>query len=335
MPRDATTLNTWAIAVAQVLDAQGLDSASLFAQAGLDPAILRDPNGRYPVRRMAQLWKLAVQATGDPCLGLRAAEYVQPATFHSLGLAVLMSQSLEDALRRGARFSRIVSNAVDVDVEDTPGGIKQLVRFRDDVPQVDEAIDLFMAASLKMGHLLSGGTVQPAQIKFQRRVTPEMELEFRNFFKIPIEFGATENSFVVPHELARRPLPMANPALARQNDQVVMEYLARFDGARIAEKVRAELISRLAAGEPARGDVAAALNLSEKTLQRRLKEEDTSYQRILEETRCELAQQYLRDGGASVCEVTFRLGFSDQSSFTRAFKRWTGVAPGAFRELPA
>ncbi|MGH8455084.1 MAG: helix-turn-helix domain-containing protein, partial [Nevskiales bacterium] len=191
--------------------------------------------------------------------------------------------------------------------------------------------DLFMASSVKMGHILSGGGVQPTQIRLCRSATPEMEIEFRTFFMAPIEFGARENSFLIPLELARRPLPMANPALARQNDQVVMEYLAQFDGARISEKVRAELITRLPAGEPSRADVATALHFSEKTLQRRLRDEDSSYQVILDETRRELAQQYLREGRVSVCEITFRLGFSDQSSFTRAFKRWTGRAPGEFR----
>jgi AraC-like DNA-binding protein len=331
MAREATTLNTWAICVARTLDARGIDSAKLFAEAGLDPAVMRDPNGRYPVSRMSRMWKLAVQASNDPGIGLHAAEYVQPATFHSLGLAVLASQTLEDALQRGARFSRIVSNAVDVFVEDTPEGIRQIVRFREGIPQVDEAVDLFMASSLKMGHILTGGRAQPTRLKLRRKATPEMEVEFRSFFMAPVVFEAEENSFLVTHELARRPLPMANPALARQNDQVVMEYLARFDSARVSEKVRAELISRLPAGEPSRADVAGALHFSEKTLQRRLRDEGTSYQEILDETRRELAQQYLREGRASVCEITFRLGFSDQSSFTRAFKRWTGRAPGEFR----
>ncbi len=331
MAREATTLNTWAICVARTLDARGLDSTALFIEVGLDPEIMRDPNGRYPVSRMSRLWKLAVQTSGDPCIGLHAAEYVQPTTFHSLGLAVLASQSLEDAMRRGARFSRIVSNAVDVSVESTDMGVKQVVRFREDVRQVDEAIDLYMASTLKMGHILTGGKAQPMQLRLRRSVTPEMEVEFRSFFMAPIEFEAEENSFLISHELAQRPLAMANPALARQNDQVVMQYLAQFEDANVSEKVRAELISRLPAGEPSRGEVASALNFSEKTLQRRLRDEGTSYQDILDETRRELAQHYLSESHASVCEITFRLGFADQSSFTRAFKRWTGCAPGAFR----
>lgn len=331
MVREATTINTWAIAIARTLDARGIDSVRLFTEAGLDPALLRDPNGRYPVLKMAHLWKLAVAATGDACLGLRAAAYVQPATFHSLGLAMMASQNLEDALQRTARYSRIVSNAVDIVIERTAEGVKEVVRFLDGVPVVEEAIDLVMASTAKMGRMLTGLERLPIEIRLCRQGDAAMQAEFAAYFACPVQFGAEENSLLIPHAWMQQPLPMANPDLARQNDRVVMEYLRRFDGARVSEKVRAELISRLPAGEPARADVAAALNMSEKTLQRRLRDEDSSYQGVLDETRRELAQQYLRNRQVSVCEVTFRLGFSDQSSFTRAFKRWTGVSPGEFR----
>ena len=117
MSEEATTINTWAIALVRTLDARGCDGRALLAEAGLDPALLGDPNGRAPVPGMVRLWRLAVAATGDPCLGLKVAAHVQPATFHSLGLALLASQTLEDALQRSARFSRIVSNAVEVRIE--------------------------------------------------------------------------------------------------------------------------------------------------------------------------------------------------------------------------
>lgn len=331
MAREATTLNTWAIAISRTLEARGLDSASLFVEVGLDPQFLRDPNGRYPVSKMAKLWRLAVETSGDPCFALKASAYVQPATFHSLGLAMMASQNLEDALQRTARFSRIVSNAVDVVIEHTPRGVKEVVRFLDGVPTVDEGIDLFMASTLKLGRMLTGVENLPVEIRLCRDGSAETRAEFEKFFGCSIEFRAEENSLLVPHEWMSLPLPMANPELARKNDRVVMEYLRSFDGARVSEKVRAELISRLPAGEPARADVAGVLNMSEKTLQRRLRDEETNYQQILDETRSELAKQYLSERQLSVCDVTFRLGFSDQSSFTRAFKRWTGVSPGEFR----
>jgi AraC-like DNA-binding protein len=338
MSREATTLNTWANALVRTLQSRGLDTAALLRRAGLEPAMLQDPNGRVPVRSMSRLWALAVEESGDPCLGLKAAAFIQPATFHGLGMALLASQNLGDALQRSARFSRIVSSAADITIERTPRGLKQVMRWRAEVPLVEAAIDLIMASTLKMGMLLLGMDEQaprPLELRLQRSATPAMRAEFEAYFGCPIWFEDQENSLLVPQEWIERPLPMANPQLARQNDLVVMEYLSRFDGARLAEKVRAELISRLPAGEPPRGEVATALHLSEKTLQRRLKDEDTSYQQVLDEVRRELAQQYLREGPISVCEVTFRLGFSDQSSFTRAFRRWTGQTPGEFRSQPA
>ena len=332
--REDTSLNTWVNALVLTLQSFGCDADALLVRAGLDPTLIKDPNGRSPVRNMVRLWRLAVEETGDPCLGLKAAEFVQPATFHSLGLALLASQTLEDSLQRAARFSRIVSSAADISIEHTPRGVKQLLCWRADGPAVDEAIDLMMASSVKMGALVLGlrpSEVQELELRLRRSATPALRAEFEAYFRCPIWFDADENSLLIPHEWMKRPLPMANPQLARQNDLVVMEYLSRFDGARLAEKVRAELISRLPAGEPLRVDVAGALGMGEKTLQRRLKDEGTSYQQVLDEVRRDLAQQYLREGPMSVCEVTFQLGFSDQSSFTRAFRRWTGKTPGEFR----
>ena len=332
--REDTSLNTWVNALVLTLQSRGCDADALMVRAGLDPAAIKDPNGRSPVTCVARLWRLAVEATGDPCLGLKAAAFVQPATFHSLGLALLASQNLEDSLQRAARFSRIVSSAAEITIEHTPRGVKQLMHWRAEGPVVDEAIDLMVASSLKMGMLVLGlnpEELRQLELRLRRSATPAMRAEFEAYFRCPIWFEAEENSLLLPHEWMKRPLPMANPQLARQNDLVVVEYLSRFDGARVAEKVRAELISRLPAGEPLRADVATALHMGEKTLQRRLRDESTSYQEILDEVRRDLAQQYLREGPMSVCEVTFQLGFSDQSSFTRAFRRWTGKTPGEYR----
>ncbi len=338
MSREATTINTWSIALVRALDAAGHDGHALLAQAGIDRQALQDPNGRTPVKSMARLWRLAVDATGDPCFGLKVSAFIQPATFHSLGLALLTSQNLEDALLRSARFSRIVSNAADVSIEPTANGIKQVVRWRADIPVVDEGIDLLMASTLKIGVLLlalDANTPRPLELHLQRAATPAMRAEFERHFACPIHFEASENALLIPAEWARRPLPMANAQLARRNDIVVMEYLARFDTDAMAERVRAELISRLVSGEPTRADIATALCLSEKTLQRRLQAEQTTFQQLLDEVRRELALSYLRERHATVCDVTFRLGFSDQSSFTRAFRRWTGLTPGQFRVGPA
>ena len=128
-----------------------------------------------------------------------------------------------------------------------------------------------------------------------------------------------------------RHLASANPELARINDQVVVDYLARFDRDSIAMQVRSKIIHQLPDGIPSQEAIADTLHVSLRSLQRRLKEEDTSFRDLLEETRQQLARQYLRDGRRSIGEITYLLGFTEPSNFTRAFKRWTGKSPAQYR----
>ena len=126
-------------------------------------------------------------------------------------------------------------------------------------------------------------------------------------------------------------LHTANPRLARVNDRVITQYLAQFDKGSTAMRVRAKLIDLLSAGNVTQQDVADSLHMSLRTLQRKLSVENTSYKVLLDETRRELANQYLRQACLSVSEVTYLLEFSEPSNFARAFKRWTGRTPSDFR----
>jgi len=131
--------------------------------------------------------------------------------------------------------------------------------------------------------------------------------------------------------LANTPLSTAQPELARLNDQTVIDYLARCEHSNLAMQVRAKIIEGLPDGRPSQGDIAQTLNTSLRSLQRRLRDEDTNFKNLLSETRQQLALQYMRDTSRSIGEITYLLGFSEPSNFNRAFKRWTGKSPGEFR----
>lgn len=334
MKTEPTTLVTWAAAIARMLAAKGCDPAALFAAAGLDLARMNDPDRRYPLSGMTRLWDEAVRATGDPCLGLELPRYVQPATWHALGLSVLASETLYDAVTRSARFSRLVTDAADVNV----------VRLADAVAVVygpprgghlaaDAAYDAFIATMVQTARVLSlNDRVAPRSVELRRAAPPSGAERYAAFFRCEVRFGRPENRLIFSLADALAPLPMANAQLVRQNDQVVTEYLARFDRGQVVHQVRDQIVKRLPSGEPSQADIARALNLSLRSLQRRLRGEGTSYSDLLEETRRELAAQYLKQSRTTLCEITYLLGFADQSNFTRAFKRWNGVAPGEFRE---
>jgi AraC-like DNA-binding protein len=116
------------------------------------------------------------------------------------------------------------------------------------------------------------------------------------------------------------------------NDQTVVDYLARFDRASITMQVRSKIIAQLPEGVPKQEDIAGTLHVSVRSLQRRLKSEQTSFKHLLNDTRKALAVQYIRESYRSLGEITYLLGFSDPSNFNRAFKRWMGETPSRYRE---
>jgi AraC-like DNA-binding protein len=120
--------------------------------------------------------------------------------------------------------------------------------------------------------------------------------------------------------------------MAQLNDQFMIEYLANLDEKDIVSRVKAQIIQQLASGNITDATIANELFMSVRTLQRHLKAEKTTFKSLLNEVRSDLAQKYLSDSFFSIGEITFMLGYREPSSFNRAFKRWTGVSPTAYRE---
>ena len=127
------------------------------------------------------------------------------------------------------------------------------------------------------------------------------------------------------------PLPTSNPLLAELHERFAGEYLQHFDHAQTSYRAREVIIRRLPDGGPRRDEVASELHMSERTLQRRLEEEATSFVQLLDDTRRELAEQYLGRLHLSLAQAAYLLGFADQSSFFRACKRWFDLSPGQYR----
>jgi AraC-like DNA-binding protein len=329
---EITTLGSVAGLIAMTLRSYGCDPEPLFVAAGLDLGRATDPNARFPMLRMQKLWKLAVAASGDPCLGLVAARQFQPAMLHGLGLAWLVSDSLLDAFGRLARYARLINSALDFRLGKQPDSIDLIAVLPETLPADFEyaATDLGIAAFLRMCQITAGHPILPRHVTLQRP-QPYCLAQFGEMFGTSIVYGAPVNRLCFDRELLTRHLASANPELARINDQVVVDYLARFDRESIAMQVRSKIIHQLPDGIPKQEVIADTLHVSLRSLQRRLKEEDTSFKDLLEETRQQLALQYLRDTRRSIGEITYLLGFSEPSNFTRAFKRWTGKSPAQYR----
>jgi AraC-like DNA-binding protein len=331
-----STLSSWALLISRALTAAGIDADELFRRAGMPPERLRDPNSRYPLSAMQRLWALALQATQDPCFGLEVARLWHPTTFHAMGYSALACATLREALAYAVRYSRVVSAGAILELIDRGAQ----VNMRLSVPARPES----MAVSSMQAPVHAGlasivilcREARGAPLGLQRVSFTGADCgcgpRLAAFFNCPVVFEAEHNDIVFTAIELDTALPTANPALLRVNEQLLAHYLARLESSELAVRVQSYLIQLLPSGEFEEAAVARALNLSLRTMQRRLRQEGTSFRELLDETRERLAAQYLEDSTMSVSEVAYLLGFSEVSSFSRAMRRWPQRAQRSHRQ---
>jgi AraC-like DNA-binding protein len=324
----STTLATWAKAICGALDAAGCDVPHILAQAGFDPEILNEPTGRCPFEQGVSLWRCAIAATGDSAFGLKVASHFKQTSFHALSYGLSASSTLKEAFERVCRYCHVVSDAVEYQFVRSGSEYHFVIVAAEGVPF--ESVDAVIGGYLRMCRSFVGHDYSPLRIEM-RRPRPQRPEDFQAVLRAPLYFECPENRMVFDCECVERVLDGANPELARHNDAIALQYLARIERGNIQARVREVLLSRLQYGEPSQEDVAALLSMSARTLQRRLGESGSTYKGILDETRHALALTHLSVPENSLSDVTYLLGFSACSSFTRAFRRWTGLSPSAWR----
>jgi AraC-like DNA-binding protein len=323
-----STLTSWALLIHRALAAHAIDGDALFRRAGLDPDRLRDPNARYPLAAMQRLWALATAAAGDECFGLEVAQAWHPTTFHALGYSALASETLREALLRVVRYGRVVTTGARLELQQS--GDEVTIKLFSSLPGeqivVPASIDAGVASILILCREGRGGKIDPVRVTL-RRPAPDCSNRLESFFGCRLEFGATENGLVFRANDLDAQLPTANPVLQRVNEQVLTDYVARLERSEVTVQVQAKLIQLLPSGKADESSVARALNLSLRSMQRKLKARGVTFRKLLDDTRGQLAEQYLKDSTLSVSEIAYLLGFAEVSSFSRAFRRRTGRAP--------
>lgn len=329
---EPTSMHSWAVVIAQALEHAGVDSQALFAQAGVEYKLAVNPYMRVPTAKMNQLFQLSVAATGDTCFGLRMEEFIHPTTFHALGYSLFASSTLQDYCERLVRFFRIASDNCRHHIEEAPDAFKLRIELL--VPNLSfESQDGWSAALVKFARSMYKPGFSPLRVDLRRPApsAPDQQ-RYRDYFRCPVQFGCNEWALHFRTDDMTATLPGANHELALINDRVVMDYLARLEKSDLVTRVRTHIVKLLASENCCKEMVAARLNMSPRNLQHKLDLLGTCYQDILDQTRQDLAIQYMANRHTSISEITYLLGFSDTSNFARAFKRWTGMAPRDFRD---
>lgn len=315
----------------RLLEMHGLDAVEIGRQAGVDFSTVPGPAERIEADKLDALLRIAVPLVHDPAFGLQAARCWHPSNLGVLGHAWLSSSTLRTGLKRLTHYFRLVGERAETRIEEAPQGIRISFRRRSANPTVAAVIaDMGMAVLLDMCRMNAGAALRPVSASL-RRDKPENAGAYERFFGCPVRFGAGENALVLFAKDADRTLPSSNRQLAAVFDRMLTEELGRLDKNDIVARCKAAVLEHLASGEASAEGAAKQLHVSARTLQRKLAEVEITYMQLVDDTRKDLALRYIEDPRRSLTDITFELGFSQSSAFTRAFRRWTGVSPTTYR----
>ena len=330
-----TFLATMGQVFVRVVEMHGINARNLLLEVGVDPETLRDPSARIPSRVTDVAFAKAAALIPDPAFALRAARCWHPSNLGALGHAWLTSSTLRTGLQRLERYSRILGEKAHIQLANTREGLRFIYDHRRHDPALRAiGADFMLSLVVDMCRMNYGASLRPMEVSLARAKPADTE-PYRHFFGCSIHFNAHEDSFLLSPRMADEMLSTANRQLAGTLDGILAGQLAALDRNNIPARCKATLLEQMTSGDLSEAGMAKALHLSRRTLQRKLAESQLSYQKLVDDTRRDLALRYLDDPRTTLTDITFLLGFSGQSAFTRAFRRWTGVSPTAYRAQKA
>lgn len=330
-PELRTVANAYVRTLLATAESYGVPRADVLRGLPVSEDSLAAPNGRTGVAVFNRMWARALQLTGDPMLGLRMAQGVKPTTFRVLGLAVMSCRTLGEAVEILLRYQRLVSEAGTLSLEREDAGGASLVYTQQPMrfqllPQQVEAI---LGGVFRQATWLAGRRLKPRSVSF--RHAPQVDLEhYRAFFGVEPRFGAAQNQLGLGEEFLRTPLPHADPELCRLHCSLADQELARLPPVGFVAGFAVQWLAARASGSARLGDLARAVGVSARTLQRQLHDEGTRWTAVVDRARRDALSALLREG-VSLEAAAQRLGYHDASSLSRAARRWFGKTAGRRR----
>ena len=332
-PGSLTVASYW---IEYLLDAalhQGCDLSGELIRLGISEEQLESPQARIPLRSEQSLLMTAIERTGDPLFGLHMGELIRPRFMGELGYASMSSANLRQAVELAIAFTRLTTEYADIDARwendnlaliwNTPLRDTEASRHR---------VEAYFAGCITFGRWITGTDEAPREVRFSHPA-PDDDSEYRRIFRCPVLFDQPENMLVVDERLLDLPLRDADPEVHRimrtRVQQAMTQYRARGN---LLDQVRSEIQQQLSQGVVQLEGVAAAMGIKPWTLRRRLRSEDADFTSLLDEERKTLAVDWLRNSKRPISQIAADLGYSEQSAFNRAFRRWFDCTPVAFRE---
>jgi len=312
------------------LEELGIPLAAALHRAGLPQSLFEQPRVLLNTEELFAFWRSLGEVSTDSAVGLLLGTETKAERFQPIGLAALATENCGEAVKHMARYKQLTCPE---EILQEFEGDEWSIQFRwlyAAEPEPSALIDCCFAWVLSVVRLGTGTRLCPQRIEFTQPRSHAKAIE--RHFGCPVEFGGLRNALVFHASDAQRPFVTRNAELlAMLAPQFEEELKQQNSEEAFPERVRRAIQQKLTGRRPTIDDIAAALHLSGRTLQRRLQDSGSSFQRVLEEARHQLPRHYLNNSVLELNEAAYLLGYEDSNSFVRAFRTWEGVPPARWR----
>lgn len=311
---------------------QGIPAAALLRQARLPAALHVSPDAWLSTAQYFALWRAVETLSQDPAVGLRMVVETETSVHPPATMAAFFARDYGDGLHRLARFKRLCTPE-ELILSDAGAECTVALRWLyTDAVEPAAAADVAFATILELGRRGTGRQIVPVRVEMAR--PGPISAMHRSYFEAPLRTGCSRNALVLRRSDLELPFAGHNPELLTILEPSLAASLGEIEAqSSLSDQVKILIKRRIASGKPDVSDVAQELGMSERTLQRRITEQGSSYRSLLDQARQELGRQLLSDETNGIDEIAFLLGFQDTSSFYRAFRTWEGVTPAQWRDL--
>ncbi|MBR9912536.1 MAG: AraC family transcriptional regulator [Gammaproteobacteria bacterium] len=314
------------------LQKMGLDVERVVRECRISPRLLKDRTARFPHSAQLQFWRLLEDLSGDPQIGLHLAENLQVYRGQVLEYLFLSSANFGEGLRRAQNYQRLISDATQFELQEHESTSRLVLRFADDgEPGFRHRNECFARFLLRYFQAVTNGAFVAAQVDFNHSLAGD-EAEYRRAFGCRVRFEQPVAALLFDTALLATPSSHAEPNLLRLHESLARKQLDRLTRQDLIGEVEKVIAQSLELGQPSLEAVAAQLGMHERVLRSRLANAGTNFNRVLADYRCSLAKRLLAATDESISDVVYLTGFSEPSTFYRAFKRWTGLTPIEYRQ---
>lgn len=314
---------------------QGIQADDIIREAGLSPQLLADPSALFSARDYDAISCTVQRRLNDPALALHIGEILRTDMLDTVGLLIATATSFREAFEQFLRFKPLINPCGDLSLDEagTHATISCHISPEQGLSGDFRYAEMYFSTFISLTSALSGRRVRVYLAEFTHDGSAWLGEHQRIFgHNAVIRFNAPENRLVVERDIMDEPLPSQAPTFNRQIEQLAQRRLADLPQ---GDTMTAIVLRLLEEGMGNRvldiETVARQLDITPRTLQRRLQDEDTTYLALRDHVRYRHARQLLRDPAMSVDRIAELLGFSEPANFYRAFRGWSGLSPGEYR----